>query len=217
MAIMIPEAVEGASGAAGAATGARASRARGNRVRKPHVVQVSSSTPARASSSTPASPSSRQAGGGGQKKSSVRKYYGYGKKGYTTSKPAFKALTGREYGGVMLAEYLAGILILAVAMIIRGWSNGYLTVMTGFITRATALTGVFFILFLLGPTKAGKAAMYFGALVDLAILFTATQQNVFSDVAKVVQGQALTTDTATVEANTTMDEPKPGLTFESTS
>jgi hypothetical protein len=145
-----------------------------------------------------------------KKPSRIRRYAGYGGTGYKASKPAFRSLTGREYGGVMLAEYLAGILILAAGMIIRGSSNGYLAVMSGFLTRATALTGVFFILFLLGPTKAGKAAMYFGALVDLSIVFTATQQNIFSDLAKVVQGQPLAVDSATVDANTNIAEPAAG-------
>jgi hypothetical protein len=92
--------------------------------------------------------------------------------------------------------------------------------MSELIVRLTALTAIFFVLFLLAGTKAGKAAMWFGLLVDLGIVFTATTQNVFADLASAVQGKPITDpstgealDTATLTASTSVDEPEPAVTL----
>lgn len=213
MAVMIPEAVEGTSAVRGAAT-ARAAKPRvryqasGDTARPPsggelvrrhnraamqrrQVVlgQVDSSRyerPGRAAPKQPAmatstgpSTSSRNQRKRTPRNVSKRTRQGYG------------YLTGKEHGGVLLAEFLAGVLILVIGTLTTGPKKGYTSTMASLTVRLTALTAVFFVLFLLAGTKAGKAAMWFGFLIDLGITFTATSQNVFADLAGVVQGQPL--------------------------
>jgi hypothetical protein len=125
-----------------------------------------------------------------------------------------KFAASKEGGGVLLAEYLAGVFILVFGSVTRGGKSGYQAIMAELIVRLTALTAVFFVLFLLAGTKAGKAAMWFGVLVDLGIVLTATSQDVFADLANVVQGKPLgNVDDATLTASTSVDEPAPDVTL----
>lgn len=134
-----------------------------------------------------------------------------------TGKRGFKVLSGREHGGVLIAEFIAAVLIMVIGTLTRGPGKGYQVVMSELVIRLTALSMVFFVLFLLAPTKAGKAAMYFGLLVDLGVLLTATQQGVISDLASVVQGQPLKdatgnpVDTTALTADETEPEPAVSL------
>jgi hypothetical protein len=78
--------------------------------------------------------------------------------------------------------------------------------------RLTALTAVFFVLLLIaGSPNSGKAAAWFGALVDLGIVFTATRESMFSTLADVVQGVPTGADQATLTAAIKVTEPPPDI------
>lgn len=115
----------------------------------------------------------------------------------------FKGLAGKEPGGILLAEYLAAVVLLCVAAITRGGRDGYTTVMANLTIRLTAVTGVFFVLFLLAGTRAGKTAAWFGLLVDVAIFINSAQRNVFLDIGRAVTGTP-TAGTADSAGNVTV-------------
>jgi hypothetical protein len=80
--------------------------------------------------------------------------------------------------------------------------------MANILIRLTAFTAVFFILFLAaGSPKAGKAAAWFGLLVDLGIVFTAYQASFFDSLTSLVQGAPTGVDQATLLAATSVGEP----------
>jgi hypothetical protein len=82
--------------------------------------------------------------------------------------------------------------------------------MSELLLRLTALTMVFFVLFLLAGTKGGKAAVWFGLLVDFGILFTAATENVLADTASVISGQPVGTNSTTLAASGgSLDQPEP--------
>jgi len=122
---------------------------------------------------------------------------------------AFKSLTGRESGGILLAEYFGAVVIIVLGLFTKGPGQGYHQTMADIMLRLTALTGIFFILFLLAGTKGGKAAVWFGLLVDLGVIFTATRENVLTDTANIVAGKGTGVDTATLTAATKEPEPTP--------
>ncbi len=123
------------------------------------------------------------------------------------------SLAGKTNGGPLLAEFAAGVIIIVLGSLTRGPSQGYLNVMSELMLRLTALTTVFFTLFLLSGTKGGKAAVWFGLLVDLGILFTAATENVLTQAASVVAGTPIGGDVLTDAAVAT--EPPPSVTLPS--
>lgn len=129
----------------------------------------------------------------------------YGKKG-------FKTLTGRASGGVLLAEYIGGALIITFSIFTKGPEKGYLDITSEVLIRLSALTAVFFVLFLLsGNSKSGKAAAWFGLLIDLGIVFTATSQSQFTTMADIISGKPTGVDQATLDSATSIKDPQPDL------
>lgn len=116
-------------------------------------------------------------------------------RGRNTTGRAHKKIVGKQGGGVLLTEYLAAVAIIVYATIVKGPKQGYQVVMSELVIRLTALTMIFFVLFLMAGTKLGKAAGWFGLLVDLGVLFTATQDGAIKQLASVVQGQPLKDET----------------------
>jgi hypothetical protein len=103
---------------------------------------------------------------------------------------AFKA--AGNHSPVLLAEFILGMLIIVVKTITDTAKASYQEAMATAMLQASALTGVFFILFLLASGKrAGKGAAWFGALVDLGVLFTAVNAGALTDFTQLVQGKGL--------------------------
>lgn len=122
---------------------------------------------------------------------------------------AFGSLSGKSDGGPLLAEYIAAIVIIFLGTLTRGPGKGYSAVMSELMLRLTAVTTVFFILFLFAGTKGGKAAVWFGLLIDLGIIYTASSQDVIVNLTSALKGQPTGVDDATLISNTDVPEPKP--------
>jgi hypothetical protein len=106
--------------------------------------------------------------------------------------------------GALFAEYFAGGLIICLDLFIKAPTQGYLPVMGKTIIRLTALTAVFFVLFLMqGSRRGAQAAVWFGLLVDLGIIFTAARGQTLSSMADVISGKGLPVQT--LSAGTTSD------------
>lgn len=121
---------------------------------------------------------------------------------------AYKSLAGRASGGTLLAEYFVGVLILCIGGLTKGPTAGYTDAMSELLLRLTALTGVFFVLFLMtGSEQGGKAAAWMGLLVDLGILYTATKANTITAISAVMRGQPTGVDETTLVDSTTVAEP----------
>lgn len=93
---------------------------------------------------------------------------------------------------VLVAELGIAFLIIGI----NGASNiardGYQKAISGIMLRYTALTGVFFILFLFTSSKKGSTfAAWFGALIVLGILFDAVNGKGITDLATVIKGNPL--------------------------
>lgn len=139
------------------------------------------------------------------------------KKGRTWAQ-AFDSMSGKTGGAPLLAEYIGGVVLICLGTLTQGPSKGYTTVMSELLLRLTALTTVFFILFLLAGSKAGKAAVWFGLLVDLGIVFTAVNANVLSDTATLLSDTAVGGGTATLLSaggggDLEQPEPPPAVTL----
>lgn len=138
------------------------------------------------------------------------------KKGRTWAQ-AFESMSGKTNGAPLLAEYIGGVIIICLGTLTQGPSKGYANAMSELLLRLTALTTVFFVLFLLAGTKAGKAAVWFGLLIDLGIVFTAAQHNVLSDTATLISSSTVSGGTATLTSagggNLEQPEPPPAVTL----
>jgi hypothetical protein len=133
--------------------------------------------------------------------------------GKRSTSGSFGSLAGKTNGGPLLAEYLGGTLIIVLGTFTQGGSKGYGTVMSQLLLRMTALTTVFFVLFLMSGTKGGKAAVWFGLLIDLGILFTAATEGATAQIADVLTGVPLGGDVLTASSDST--EPPPPVTLPS--
>jgi hypothetical protein len=121
-------------------------------------------------------------------------------------------LTGSASGGLILIEFLAGALIIGSSLFTKGSNKGYVITMSEILVRLSALTAVFFVLFLVGGSKnAGKAAAWFGLLIDIGILFNAVQETQISSLADIIRGQGTGVDGTTLVSATTVEEPKPSV------
>lgn len=163
----------------------------------------------------PGQGSGRQSQGPGQSsRGSKRSSGGSSRKSRGKSKGlSFDSLAGKTNGGPLLAEYIGGVVIIFLGTLILGGSKGYVQAMGQLMLRLTALTTVFFVLFLMSGTKGGKAAVWFGLLVDLGILFTAASQGATTQLIAVIQGVPTGGDVLTASAD--VAEPPPLATLPS--
>lgn len=77
--------------------------------------------------------------------------------------------------------------------------------MSKVLIRLTALTSLFFVLFLMsGSKRGGQFAIWFGLLVDLGIVFTAARGQAFTTLADEISGKGtgITLDAATSKLDT---------------
>lgn len=105
--------------------------------------------------------------------------------GFLKSKPG-------NYTPALVAEFILALIIVISDTISHTARTSYQEAMTKAALQSTALTGVFFILFLISAGKRGsKIAALFGVLIDLGVLFTAVNKGSISDLASLVQGKGL--------------------------
>lgn len=116
-------------------------------------------------------------------------------------------LTGAHTSAIF-AEYIVAVVIITMGLFVRGGAQGYTQTMSNVLMRLTALTSVFFVLFLLSSSKkGGQVAVWFGLLVDLGVILTAARTQTFSTVSDIVAGKGTGVETATLTAATTATEP----------
>lgn len=126
---------------------------------------------------------------------------------------AIKKLEGPQ-SGALFAEYFGGALVIILGLFTKGPSKGYLDTMSEIMMRLTALTAVFFVLFLMqGSKRGGQAAVWLGLLIDLGIIFTAARGQTFSTTADIVSGKGTGVETAAMTSALTVPQPQPGVTF----
>jgi hypothetical protein len=101
---------------------------------------------------------------------------------------AVKQQVSGPHTGALIAEYILGVFFIFWAVFTS--KDTYTNSMSNALWRMSALTMLFFFLALVDHGgKSGKIAVAFGGMIDLAIIFTATSQNVISSMAKVVTGE----------------------------
>lgn len=115
--------------------------------------------------------------------------------GFPSSDKRTSGFLGKAYdhSPVLLAEFFAGVVIIAIAMITRSATEKYNDVISSIMGRYTAFTAVFFVLYLMGSggKRSSQAAAWFGLLIDLGLLFDAVNHNVFQDLSGMVTGAGL--------------------------
>ncbi|HEX8763295.1 MAG TPA: hypothetical protein VF733_06100 [Candidatus Saccharimonadales bacterium] len=97
---------------------------------------------------------------------------------------------------ILLAEFLIAIVVIGIGTTGNIARNGYQKSISSTMLRFSAVTGIWFVLFLLSSSKRGSnVAVLFGALVDAGIIFDAvrnsSQQGGVYDLVAMVQGQQL--------------------------
>lgn len=103
-----------------------------------------------------------------------------------------KAPTG-PHSGALFAEYFCAALIIVLALFTETQTKGYTATISKVMTRLTALTMVFFVLFLLQGSKRGSQfAIWLGLLIDIGVIYTAAQESLFSTVSQEVSGKGVT-------------------------
>ena len=100
--------------------------------------------------------------------------------------------------GKLVTEWLAGVVLISIAVPTQGADHGYQKVMTTIMYRLTALTAVFFVLALMANSKAGRVAVYVGLLIDLGLVFTTYREGTLKKSGDLIAGRPVSTG-----ANTT--------------
>jgi hypothetical protein len=122
-----------------------------------------------------------------------------------------KSLDG-PHTGALFAEYFAAALIISLALFNETQTKGYSATISKVMIRLTALTAVFFVLFLLQGSKRGaQAAIWFGLLIDLGVIFTAAREQLFSTVATEVSGAGLGAQGVTLDSAGNLDNGGGGI------
>jgi hypothetical protein len=110
--------------------------------------------------------------------------------------------------GALFAEYFAGAFVISVSLFTKSGQDGYLPTMSKIMMRLTALTAVFFVLFLMtGSRRGGQIAMWFGLLVDLGIIFTAAKGETFTTLSDMISGKG--TGVKLLSASDALKAPHP--------
>jgi hypothetical protein len=98
-----------------------------------------------------------------------------------------------NHSPALAAEFIIGLLIIVMSTVSNTAKSDYQSAMAKAMLQGSAFIAVFFVLFLMAAGKRGsEAAAWFGALVDLGILFTAVNGNAIQDFSDLVQGKGIT-------------------------
>jgi hypothetical protein len=85
---------------------------------------------------------------------------------------------------------MCAALIIVLALFTETATKGYAATISKVMMRLTALTMVFFVLFLLQGSKRGaQAAIWLGLLIVIGVIYTAAQEKVFTTTADEVSGK----------------------------
>ena len=99
-----------------------------------------------------------------------------------------------NHAPVLVAEFIVALLIIGITTATSNAKSTYHEAAATAMLQGSAVCVVFFLLFLLAAGKRGsEAAAWFGALIDLGILFNAVNQEAIANFALLVQGQGLPT------------------------
>ena len=99
-----------------------------------------------------------------------------------------------NHAPVLVAEFIVALLIIGITATTSNAKSTYHEAAATAMLQGSAVCVVFFLLFLLAAGKRGsEAAAWFGALIDLGILFNAVNQSAIANFALLVQGQGLPT------------------------
>jgi hypothetical protein len=91
--------------------------------------------------------------------------------------------------GALFAEYFAAVVIIILDLFTQGPAKGYTTTMAKVMIRLTALTAVFFVLFLMtGSKRGGQAAIWIGLIIDLGVVFTAARAQTLATASDEISG-----------------------------
>lgn len=101
----------------------------------------------------------------------------------------------------LVGEWLGGVALICIAVPTQAANNGYVKTITKIMYRLTALTAVFFVLALLADTKAGKAAVYAGLLIDLGIVFDAIHSGSLKGFGNIMAGKSIMQSGTTLAAD----------------
>jgi hypothetical protein len=97
-----------------------------------------------------------------------------------------------SHSGILFAEYIGGAVVISLELFTQGANRGYTASMSRVMIRLTALTAVFFVLFLMqGSRRGAQAAVWFGLIVDMGIVFTAGRGQTLSTTADIVSGKGV--------------------------
>lgn len=122
-----------------------------------------------------------------------------------------KSLDG-PHTGALFAEYFAAAVVISLALFTETATQGYSATISKVMIRLTALTSVFFVLFLLQGSKRGaQAAIWFGLLIDVGVVFTAARGNLFTTVATEVSGTGLSSQGITLDSAGNLDNGGGGI------
>ena len=103
--------------------------------------------------------------------------------------PGIAKLSGPATGA-LFAEYFAGALIISFDLFTETPTKGYVPTISKVMMRLTALTMVFFVLFLMqGSQRGAQFAVWFGLLVDLGVIFTAARAQTFSTMSDIISNK----------------------------
>lgn len=95
---------------------------------------------------------------------------------------------------VLVGEYIACVLIIGSELITQTARNGYQKTIASVMLRLTALTGVFFVLFMFatGGGRSSEFAAWFGLLIVIATILDASNKGTIMDMGDLLTGTALT-------------------------
>lgn len=110
--------------------------------------------------------------------------------------------------GPLFAEYFGAGLVISFELFAKSAGEGYMATMSKVMMRLTALTAVFFVLFLMtGSKRGGQVAVWFGLLIDLGVVFTAARGQSFTTIADMISGKG--TGVTLTAATGALDAPHP--------
>ena len=107
-----------------------------------------------------------------------------------------------NHSPVLVAEFLAALILVGFQGMSGIAKNGYQHAISGILLRFSAITAIWFVLFLFASSKRGGTfASWFGFLIVLAILFDAVNKGSIKDLTGIVSGAGIKEDPKLLSEN----------------
>jgi hypothetical protein len=107
-----------------------------------------------------------------------------------------------NHAPILVAELLAAYILIGFAGISSIAKDGYQNAVSGIMLRFSAVTAIWFVLFLFtGSKRGGTFAAWLGFLVDLGILYDAVNKGAIADMTGIITGGGLADKTKLVSAS----------------